>query len=79
MRVVNIYDAKTHLSKLINDALSGEEIVIAKHGEPLIMLTPFQQTEQKRKGGQLSGILDISDNFDDPLPKDILDAFYKDE
>ncbi len=80
MRIINIYEAKTHLSKLINEALQGEEIVIAKSGHPLIRLIPFEESDApKRKGGQLSGMMMVSDDFDDPLPESIMKQFYSDD
>ena len=79
MQIVNIYDAKTQLSKLINQALAGEEIVIAKNGQPLIQLTPVDPHNiPPRKGGQLKGILEVNDDFDEPLPADLHKQFYKD-
>lgn len=74
--LVNIHEAKTNFSKLINLALSGEDVIIAKDGTPIIKLTPYTVEESKRKSGQLKGILHISDDFDAPLPKDVLDTFY---
>lgn len=80
MRVVNIYDAKTQLSKLITQVLAGEEIVIAKSGKPLIKLSPYEaEIPPKRMGGQLRGILEMTEDFDAPLPDDILKTFYQDE
>ena len=77
MKVVNIYEAKTHFSKLIDAALKGEEIIIAKSGHPIVKLIPYTEKPVKRKGGQLSGMFTISENFDAPLPKDILKKFYE--
>jgi prevent-host-death family protein len=76
MEIVNIYQAKTHFSHLINQVLKGEEIVIAKNGVPLIKLTPYEKKSIPRKGGQLKGILIVEDNFDDPLPEEFLKSFY---
>ena len=77
--LVNIHDAKTRFSKLINQALQGEEIVIARDGKPLIRLVPFSEEPQIRKGGQFNGLIQISDDFDAPLPADILKFFTGDE
>ncbi len=77
--LVNIHDAKTRFSKLINQALQGEEIVIARDGKPLIRLVPFSEEPQIRKGGQFKGLIQISDDFDAPLPADILKFFIGDE
>lgn len=76
MKTINIYEAKRHFSKLIYEALRGEEIVIAKSGRPLIKFTPYIEDLPKRVGGQLKGILKISDDFDDPLPDSVLKSFY---
>ncbi|MBS0633996.1 MAG: type II toxin-antitoxin system Phd/YefM family antitoxin [Verrucomicrobia bacterium] len=76
MAIVNIHEAKTHFSHLINQALKGDEIIIAKSGVPLVKLTPYEQQKTVRKGGQLKGILTIGKDFDDPLPKELLEGFY---
>ena len=66
---VNIYDAKTNLSKLVDRAAAGEEIVIAKAGKPKAKLVPYQPPRKKRRFGQnLLGITYIADDFDAPLP-----------
>jgi prevent-host-death family protein len=75
MEIVNIHQAKTNFSHLINQALKGEEIVIAKRGIPLIKLTLYKKKMVPRKGGQLKGVLIIEDNFDDPLPENVLKSF----
>lgn len=79
MEIVNIYQAKTHFSRLINQVLKGEEVVIAKNGVPLIKLTLYEKESKPRKGGQLKGILIVEDNFDDPLPEEFLKGFYGQE
>lgn len=77
--LVNIHDAKTHFSKLINQALEGEEIIIAKGGKPLVRLTPYSEQNTVRHGGQFRGLITISDDFNDSLPEDILKLFYGEE
>lgn len=79
MTIVNIHEAKTHFSTLIKQALNGEEIIIAKSGVPLVKLTPYQKTSAPRKGGQLKGLLIVSENFDEPLPESYLKNFYGEE
>lgn len=79
MTIVNIHQAKTHFSKLIQQALNGEEIIIAKSGVPLIKFTPYEKKPMPRKGGQLKGILIIEENFDAPLPEECLKHFYEEE
>ncbi len=74
--LINIYDAKTRFSKLINQALKGDEIIIARDGKPLVRLVPYTEEPQVRKGGQLKGLMQISEDFDAPLPDDLLKLFY---
>jgi prevent-host-death family protein len=75
MSVVNIHEAKTHLSRLIERVSSGEEIVIAKAGRPVARLVPYDESEEPRKPGAWEGRVWIADDFDE-LPPDILAAFY---
>lgn len=77
MRTVNIHAAKTHLSRLLEEAAAGEEIVIAKAGKPIAKLVPVSSPAQpaKRRLGTLAGKIKIHADFDAPLPDDILDAF----
>jgi len=77
--LINIHEAKTHFSKFINQALKGEEIIIAKDGKPLIRLVPYTVDIETRKGGQFRGLMQISDDFDAPLPEDVLNSFYGNE
>ena len=79
MEYVNIHEPKTHFSRLINQALKGDEVIIAKSGVPLIKLIPYEKPKSVRKGGQLKGMLIIEDNFDDPLPDEYLKSFYGNE
>ena len=75
MNVINIQNAKTHLSRLVEDALQGADIVIAKGGKPLVRLIPFQASQKPRMLGALSGkIHETSDCWDaDP---ELEAAFY---
>ena len=75
MRTVNIHAAKTHLSRLVDDAAGGEEIVIAKAGKPVARLVPLADARPKRRVGGLAGKVRIPEDFDASLPDDILDAF----
>ena len=74
---VNIYEAKSKFSKLINQAIAGEEIIIAKSGKPVAKLVPFKKPIRNRKPGSAKGKIIIADDFDAPLPDDILEEFYK--
>jgi prevent-host-death family protein len=74
MEIANIHEAKTQLSKLVERALGGEEIIIAKAGKPMVRLEPIHQDDTPRKGGQWKGRVQIADDFD-ALPDDIAAAF----
>jgi prevent-host-death family protein len=75
MRMVNIHTAKTHLSRLINEVAAGEEIVIAKAGKPVARLLPYAPQREPRQPDLLKGKIWIADDFDDPLPEEIMAAF----
>ncbi|BAE50511.1 type II toxin-antitoxin system Phd/YefM family antitoxin [Paramagnetospirillum magneticum] len=75
MSTVNIHAAKTHLSRLIEEAAAGGEVIIAKAGKPLVMLVPLAPTPAKRRLGALAGRARIPADFDAPLPDEVLDAF----
>lgn len=74
--VVNMYEAKTHLSRLVDRAAAGEEIVIAKGGRPWARLVPLARptTAPREPGGWEQG-LSWTDDFDSPLPDGLLAAF----
>ena len=75
MKQVNLHAAKTHLSRLVDEAVDGEDIVIAKAGKPMVRLVPVE-TERRRTGfGVDKGKIWISDDFDAPLPDDLLKLF----
>lgn len=75
MRMVNIHTAKTHLSRLVNEVAAGEEIVIARAGKPVARLLPFEPLRQPRQPDLLKGKIWIAENFDEPLPEEIMAAF----
>jgi len=68
---VNIYEAKTHLSKLVDRAAAGESIIIAKAGRPVARLVPLEKAPPRRVPGDLKGRIWIAPDFDAPLPDDI--------
>jgi prevent-host-death family protein len=70
----NLYEAKTHLSELVERAAKGEEIVIAKNGVPMAKLVPLEK-KPKRVPGGWEGKVWIAEDFDAPLPDDLLRAF----
>lgn len=75
MHRVNIHEAKTQFSKLVESAINGEETIIAKSGKPVAKLVPIPREKQKRRLGVLKGKIKIADDFDAPLPSDILSSF----
>jgi prevent-host-death family protein len=76
MTTVNIHAAKTQFSRLVDEAASGREIIIAKGGRPVARLVSLQGAgETKRRLGSLAGVARIPEDFDAPLPDEIIDAF----
>lgn len=76
MQTVNIHAARTHLSRLIAAAAAGEEVVIARAGKPVARLVALEARHPKLIFGLLEGKLGpVPDDFDAPLPDDLLDAF----
>lgn len=74
-KTVNLYQAKTQLSKLVDEASAGREVIIAKAGRPKARLVPLGKAKPKRKPGALKGQIWIADDFDDELPPEILAGF----
>lgn len=72
---VNIHEAKTNLSRLVDEVANGAEVVIAKSGKPVAKLVPLAKNRPVRKPGLLKGKIRIADDFDAPLPKELLRAF----
>jgi prevent-host-death family protein len=75
MHIVNIYDAKTRLSELVEEAAAGKDVVIARGGKPVARLTRLHAPKRKLKFGVLKGKIKVSADFDTPLPKDLLAQF----
>jgi len=75
---VNIHEAKTHLSQLLERVEGGEEIVIARAGKPIARLVPFTDDSAPRTLGVMQGQLQIADDFDAPLPPEVLASFSGD-
>lgn len=74
MAEVNVHEAKTHLSRLLLRVAGGEEIVIARAGKPIARLVPVEPRSQ-RLIGQDDGLFEIPDDFDAPLPDEVLALF----
>ncbi len=75
---VSVYAAKAHLSRLLQRAASGEEIVITRHGRPVAKLVSVEGKKAPRKLGLLQGRIRVAKDFDAPLPAEILRAFEDD-
>jgi prevent-host-death family protein len=76
---VNMHEAKTQLSRLVERAAGGEEIVIAKAGKPMVRLVPVEQPAKRRLPGMLKGQIWMAEDFDAPLPEDLLRLFEGEE
>lgn len=75
MQTINIHEAKTQFSRLIEAVSQGEEIVIAKAGKPAARLVPMQSKKSIRKPGALKGKIRVAKDFDAALPEDIQAGF----
>jgi prevent-host-death family protein len=75
MSKVNVHEAKTRFSRLLRRVAAGEEITIANRGVPVARLVPVAAEGTTRKLGFFRGQMSIPDDFDAPLPEDVLDAF----
>jgi prevent-host-death family protein len=75
MKTINVQEAKTHLSRLMEEAVSGETIVLGKHGKPMVKLVPFEIQQEKRPLGGLNSQIWVSDDFDQEDPQ-INERFY---
>lgn len=81
MKTVNIHEAKTHLSRLVEEAANGEGFVIAKAGKPMVKVVPLEEVpadapKKKRRIGFLDGQFSVPDDFDTMFAKEIEDMFY---
>ncbi|MGA7462545.1 MAG: type II toxin-antitoxin system Phd/YefM family antitoxin [Candidatus Korobacteraceae bacterium] len=74
---VNIHEAKTHLSKLLERVALGEEVIIAKAGKPVARLVALKDRKRKRPLGLAKGEFTVPDDFDAPLPPEIEEDFYR--
>jgi prevent-host-death family protein len=74
-RAINIHEAKTHLSRLVEQAAAGREIIIAKAGKPLARLVPLANAARPKKLGQLKGTITVPNDFNAPLDAETLALF----
>ncbi len=77
MTIVNIHEAKTHLSRLLNRVVSGEEVIIARGGKAVAKLVPIEEPRQNRVPGLDEGKIWIAEDFDASLPKEVLESFER--
>lgn len=75
MPTVNVHEAKTHLSRLLDRVAAGEEVIIARAGTPVARLVPVEQERKQRRPGTYRGRITIADDFTAPLPDDLLGEF----
>ena len=75
MKQVNTHEAKTHLSRLLRRVAAGEDILIANRGVPVARLVPVTAPGPRRKLGAYGHTIKIADDFDAPLPDEILNLF----
>jgi len=77
MKTVNIHEAKTHLSRLVEEAANCEGFIIAEAGKPMMKVVPLEEMPKaKRRAGFLKGYAQIPDNFDTMSAKEIEEMFY---
>jgi len=79
MRTVNIHEAKTHLSRLVDAAAKGEPFIIAKAGKPLVKVVPVDAPAAPRRLGFMRGQFTVPDDFDTMVQDEIEKMFYGDE
>jgi prevent-host-death family protein len=75
--VVNIHEAKTHLSRIVEEVAAGAEFVIAKAGKPMARLSPVSAPPKAKKLGQLKGKIHVPDDFNAPLDEELLAQFER--
>jgi len=75
METVNIYEAKTRLSQLVDKAVAGEDVVLSRNGKPLVRITRLREGKRRVKFGVLKGQLKVPADFDTPLPPKIVALF----
>lgn len=74
-KVLNIHEAKTHLSRIVEEVAAGKEVIIAKAGKPMARLSPITAKVKKKKLGLLKGKIKIVGDFNAPLPDEVLAGF----
>lgn len=75
MDAINIYEAKTRLSQLVDQAVAGQDVVVSRHGKPLVRITRLQVAPRRIRFGVLKGRVRIAADFDASLPDEVLAGF----
>ena len=70
-KIVNVHEAKTHLSKLLERVQLGEEVIVARSGKPVARLVAVKESGRRREPGSATGQIKMAEDFDAPLPEDI--------
>jgi prevent-host-death family protein len=76
-KTVNVHEAKTHLSRLLDRVSQGEEIIIAKAGKPVARLVSVKERPERRVPGSALGWIVVGEDFDAPLPEEVLESFER--
>lgn len=74
-RTINIHEAKTHLSRIVEEVAAGEVVIIAKAGKPVARLVPLESAVAPKRLGLLKGAIRVPSDFNAPLPDDVLAVF----
>ena len=75
MEIINIHEAKTNLSRIVETVFQGSEVILAKAGKPMAKIVPLQAKKGKIKFGVLKGKIRVADDFNAPLPANVLALF----
>jgi prevent-host-death family protein len=75
MVIVNVHEAKTHLSRILERVAAGEEVILAKAGKPVARIVPYEAPSRRRTFGYARGRIEIPDSFFEPLPDDELQGW----
>jgi prevent-host-death family protein len=75
MEAVNIYDAKTRFSQLVDKAAAGEDVIVSRNGKPLVRITRLDSARRQIQFGILEGKIIIAPDFDSPLPDEVIAGF----
>lgn len=74
MSIVNLHDAKTRLSQWVDEAAAGEDVVVCRHGKPVVRITRLDDGKRPIRFGLLAGKLHVPEDFDAPLPDEVIAA-----